>query len=110
MNTISTIELKQLIDSDENFTLLDCRGPESYTQEHIPTAINLRSSEVPEKAHQLLPDKTTLIITSCTSLTCTASTNCYENLESLGYINLKEYPGGLSEWKAHGYSTVISSG
>lgn len=106
MKNITTNELKNLMDSEGNFVLLDCRSCESYDKEHIKGAICIGWSEVGEKAEKELPDKNTLIITSCSGVTCDASTKCYANLEKLGYKNVREYAGGLSEWKASGYETV----
>jgi|SRR3989344_7343064 len=105
MKGITTKELKKLIDSGKDFVLLDCRSCDSYEKEHIKGAICIRWNEVGEKAANVLPNKDTLIVTSCSGVTCDASTKCYANLEKLGYTNVREYAGGLFEWKAHGYKT-----
>ncbi len=108
MTEISTTELKTLINTGEKFVLLDCRGVDYYNWEHLPGAVNLRWKYVSEKAEGLLEDKSALIITSCDGFTCNASVRCYENLKKLGYTNLLEYSGGISDWVAHGYKTEVN--
>lgn len=108
MKEITTLRLKKLIASREPFRFLDCRGVDYYHWEHIPGATNLRWKYVKERAPQILKDKQVLIITSCDGFTCNASVRCFENLKQMGYKNLIEYPGGLSDWKAHGYETEES--
>lgn len=105
MNEISTQELKKLMEKKEKFILLDCRGVDYYNWEHLPGAINLRWKHVQSKAEQILKDKSALIITSCDGFTCKASVRCLENLERLGYTNVKEYSDGIAHWKASGYLT-----
>lgn len=107
---LTTEELKKRIDSKETCILLDCRSQEYYDAEHIPGAINLRWKNVPEHAEKLLPDKDILMVTYCGGMTCDASIRCYENLMALGYTNLKEYAGGIADWKAHGYQTMKEAG
>ena len=42
--------------------------------------------------------KTFPIITYCYKPTCDASEKLVNQLHKLGYINVKEYPGGETEW------------
>lgn len=107
MNEITGEELKAKFDDQESFILLDCRSSEYYDAEHIAGAINLRWKNVPEQAATVLPNKDTLIITYCGGMTCDASTKCFQNLKTLGYTNLLEYSGGIEDWKARGYKTVM---
>ena len=106
MQEITTEELKKLIDSKTKFILLDCRAPEYFQVEHIPGALNLRWKNVPEQAAAVLPDKNALIVTYCGGITCDASIKCFQNLKQLGYTNVREYSGGLADWKAGGCETV----
>ncbi|MBI3955781.1 rhodanese-like domain-containing protein [Candidatus Gottesmanbacteria bacterium] len=110
MDEITATELKDLLDSGKGVTLLDCRRAEVYRQEHIPGAINAHWSEVVDKAPAVLSDKNKIVVTYCSGFTFDASVRCYENLKALGYTNLKEYAGGITDWKAHGYETVKEDG
>ncbi|MDO8451285.1 MAG: rhodanese-like domain-containing protein [bacterium] len=105
MLEISTSELKKLMGAHKPFILLDCRGVDYYNWEHLPHAINLRWKYIQSRAEKMFPDKTTLIITSCDGFACNASVRCYENLKKLGFTNLLEYSGGISDWAAHGEPT-----
>jgi rhodanese-related sulfurtransferase len=88
--------------------LLDCRSPESFNAEHIVSAQNLPWREAPEKAAGIIPDKNTLVVTSCSSITCDSSVHCAEQLEQLGYTNIRRFTGGLADWMAQGFETVKS--
>lgn len=107
MKEITTQELFSLMKSINDFTLLDCRGVDYFNWEHLPDTINLRWKYVEDKALKFLPSKNKLIITSCDGFTCNSSIRCYQNLIKIGYTNILEYSGGLADWKAHGYKTVI---
>lgn len=106
MKLIEAEELKNIIEKGEDYVLLDCRSPQSFETAHIPTAQCLPWAEVEENAAQLIPDKKTLVITSCSSITCDASEKCYQGLEKLGYTNLREYAGGLADWHARGFGVI----
>ena len=105
MREITTQQLRDLIQSNEKFILLDCRGVDYYNWAHLPYSVNLRWKYVKDRAEEVLKDKKTLVITSCDGFTCNASVRCFENLKKLGYPNLVEYSGGIADWLANGYPT-----
>lgn len=109
MTEITTQELKKIMDDNKRFILLDCRGVDYYNWEHLPHSVNLRWKYVSDRANKILKDKNALIITSCDGFTCNSSIRCFKSLKKLGYKNLVEYSGGLADWKAHGYPTVVNS-
>ncbi len=106
MNEITTQELKQLIESKQPYTLLDCRSQDYYNWEQLPHATNLRWKYLKEEAHSVLPDKHALIVLYCDGFTCHVSTRAYQIMSELGYSNLREYSGGVADWKAHNYPTI----
>lgn len=106
MKEISTIELKQLIDSKEKFSLIDSRGIDYYLWEHLPGAINIRWKNVEKLAEKLISNKKSLVVTYCDGFTCSASIRCFKNLLKLGYKNLVEYSGGMADWVANEYETI----
>lgn len=110
MEEITAKELKKLLDSKQTFVLLDCRRAEAYREEHLPMARNIHWSEIADEASEALGDTSQLVVTYCSGFTCDASVRCYENLMALGYNNLKEYAGGIADWKAHGYETMKEAG
>lgn len=66
---ISREELKEKIDRGDDFVLIEALSPMSFQHGHLPGAINLPTSQVPERAHELIPDKTADIVVYCGSFT-----------------------------------------
>jgi len=67
--TISRDELKQKIDRNERFTLVETLPEFMYKQRHLPRAINLPPNEVQQRAAQVLPDKNAQIVVYCGGFT-----------------------------------------
>lgn len=105
MREVDLSELLALKKEHKDLIVLDCRGPDYWYWEHIPGTVNLRWKYVAERAGKMLPDLTTPIVTSCDGFTCPASAMAYEELNKIGYQNLYEYSGGISDWKARGMPT-----
>lgn len=105
--------------SDDSVALLDARNPKEYSGEkalaqrggHIPGAVNIEWTDAMDIENErcfksdaelrqilepkgLTPDKT--IITYCQ--THHRSAHTYIMLKSLGYENIKGYPGSWSDW------------
>ena len=103
MKTITVKELKEKIDSDEKFKLIDVLSKDSFDAQHIPKSINILGSELEEKAPSELPDKDEKIIVYCSSKTCQASPNAGRKLEELGYTNVTDFEDGLAGWQDAGF-------
>lgn len=97
---ISAIEAKQLMDSSEDYIILDTRTQEEYNESHIPDAILIPYDKIEENAKEMLPDKDSLIFVYCR--TGRRSKIAAESLRELGYTNVKEF-GGILSWE---YETV----
>ena len=105
--------------SDENVVILDTRSPAEYSGKkvfaqrggHIPGAINIEWTDAMDKENEkcfkpetelrklleskgITPDKT--IVTHCQ--THHRSAHTYIMLKSLGYKDIKGYPGSWSDW------------
>jgi rhodanese-related sulfurtransferase len=65
INTISRDELKQKIDTNNGFTLVETLPETSFHHAHLPGAINLPPDKIASLASQLLPDKNAEIIVYC---------------------------------------------
>lgn len=92
---ITPEEAKKLMDTEENYVILDVRTQEEFDEGHIPGAILIPDFEIREKAGQLLPDKNQLILVYCR--TGRRSQNAAAELAALGYTNVKEF-GGITIW------------
>ena len=92
---ITAEEAKQIMDSEEGYTILDVRTQEEYDEGHIPGATQISHEEIAEKAEGVLTDKDQLILVYCRS--GRRSKIAAEALAELGYTNIKEF-GGIIDW------------
>lgn len=103
---ISMQHLKRILEGSEPFKLLDVRGREDYAKEHIKGSVSVPLDDL-ERAKQLfkLSDN---IITYCDSYVCSASSSAAKMLSRMGFSNVRDYKGGLREWKMNGLPTESS--
>ena len=99
--SITAEEAKKIMDTQDDFIILDVRTDSEYEEGHIENAILIPDYEMSTKAEELLKDKNQLILVYCRS--GRRSKNASEILASLGYANVKEF-GGIIDWK---YEIVI---
>lgn len=69
IKTISRDELKQKIDREDDFLLVETLPKISYEHAHLPGAINIPSDQISVLAPKLLPDKNAEIVVYCASPT-----------------------------------------
>ena len=97
---ITAQEAKKIMDTEQDYIILDTRTQEEYDEGHIPGAIVISHEEIKEKAESVLKDKNQLILVYCRS--GRRSKLASEDLVELGYTNIKEF-GGIIDWP---YETV----
>lgn len=85
----------ELMQSQNNCTVLDVRTPEEFSQGHIPGAILIPDYELAKRAEKELPDKNALILVYCRS--GNRSRQAANILLKLGYTNVKDF-GGIIDW------------
>lgn len=105
---ISREHLKERLDQNEQFVLVNVLDPESFDRARIPGSINVPVAEISERATELWPSMETDIVVYCSSYACDASPRAAKLLDAMGYANVAEYKGGLTEWQDAGY-TIESS-
>lgn len=66
-STITREELKEKIDREDDFTLVETLAKEYYRHAHLPGAINIPPDRVAELAPAMLPDKKAEIVVYCAS-------------------------------------------
>ncbi len=92
---ITQDEAKRIMDSGEEYILLDVREQDEFDEGHIPGAILLPYTEIANKAEEIIPDKDNQILVYCRS--GRRSKIAAESLVGLGYSNVKEF-GGIIDW------------
>jgi rhodanese-related sulfurtransferase len=116
---LSTDELKAIIDSGQDFVLIDTMPYEdSYAKNHIPGAeqflfpipemqewdsAQTADKSIDDFAALLGDDKNRMIVFYCGFVKCTRSHNGALWAVKLGYTNVHRQPGGIFAWKGAGF-------
>ena len=100
--TITREELKAKIESRDEFLLVNVLAPMYFNQMHIPNSINVPVDELGERALDLW-DEDDDIVVYCSSFDCGASPRAARTLEDLGFTNVADFEGGLSDWEEAGF-------
>lgn len=87
--------VKELIDTEDDYVILDVRTQAEYDESHIPGAILIPHDTVTTAAEDALPDKGQLILVYCRS--GNRSKQASQTLVDLGYTNVVEF-GGINSW------------
>ena len=99
MQTIERDELKAALDSGAQIKLVMAMHQHQFEAAHIPGSVHLFD---PTQAENLLAHDDDIIV-YCSDRSCPASRVVSEKLIAAGYVRVRHYPGGLSEWLAAGY-------
>ena len=70
VETISREELKEKMDREDDFVLIDTLAEMYYRHSHLPGAINVPADEVGERIPELLPDREAEIVVYCMDPPC----------------------------------------
>jgi rhodanese-related sulfurtransferase len=101
---ISREELKLHL-HDGSLTIVDVLPAESYATAHIPGALSIPLEVVATRAPELLRDHAAEIVVYCGKLTCDRSEQALEQLQKLGYSNVRDYRAGIADWVESGEAT-----
>jgi len=97
---ISHDSLKQAI-ADGTVTLIDVNGTRSYTNGHIPGAVDFQANKE-DLANALPADKDALVVAYCANKHCGAYQRAAMVAVDLGYTNVAHYSRGIEGWKEAG--------
>lgn len=92
---VTTEEAVNIMQTEENYVILDVRTAQEFASGHIPGAALLPNETIGTEDIPLLPDKDQLILVYCRS--GNRSKQAAENLAQLGYTNIVEF-GGINSW------------
>ena len=93
---ITQDEAQRIMQTEENFIILDVRRPDEFKEGHIKNAINIPNETIGENEIPELADKDQLILVYCRS--GNRSKQASEKLANLGYTNIQEF-GGINTWE-----------
>ncbi|MCL2158811.1 MAG: rhodanese-like domain-containing protein [Oscillospiraceae bacterium] len=93
---ITPEEAHDLMQSAEDFILLDVRTAAEHGEQRIPGSVLLPYDEIEGRAKAELPDKNALILVYCRS--GRRSETAAKQLVDMGYANVYDF-GGIIEWK-----------
>lgn len=99
-NNITAEEAKRMMDTEDNYVILDVRTEEEFAAGHIEGAILIPDYEIETLAPTRLPDKEQMLLVYCRS--GRRSKLASEALLAMGYTNIYEF-GGILDWP---YGTV----
>ena len=92
---ITPQQAKEIMDTEQEYIIIDARTEEEFAEGHIENAILIPEYEIKDRAEKELPDKDALILVYCR---CgRRSKIASEELIKLGYTNVKEF-GGIIDW------------
>ena len=92
---VSMDEIKETMNENTDYIILDARTIEEYNEGHIPNAICIPNETIDESVTSKLPRKDQLILIYCRS--GNRSKQAATKLANLGYTNLVEF-GGVIDW------------
>ena len=97
---ISVKDLQKAI-SSKKVAVIDVNGPRSFSNGHIPGAIEFSTQK--KDLESLLPkNKDTLVVAYCGGPSCRAYLRGANAAAKLGYTNVRHLSAGISGWKKSG--------
>lgn len=104
VDTLTKDDLSKMIESNEDFLLVNVLPKESFDEGHIPKSINIPlEDEGFEEGFMGIANKDDKIVVYCASFECNASDKAAKKLEGLGFKKVYDYEGGMKDWKDSGY-------
>ena len=95
-----------LASGNQDFVLLDVRGPDQFSAAHIAGAIHLPHGKVVEAKLAQYPAQT-VFVTYCAGPHCNAAARAAIRLARLGRP-VKVMPGGITGWLDEGFAMQMS--
>ena len=92
--------VKPRLDRGEKFQLIDVREDHEWEQGHLPGATHLGRGIIERDVEKLFPDFSTELVLYCGG--GYRSAMAADNLQQMGYTNVKSMDGGFRAWKEAG--------
>lgn len=93
-------EVKQRLDRGERVRLIDVREESEFAKGHLPGAIHLGKGIIERDVEEKFPDPATELVLYCGG--GFRSALAADNLQKMGYTNVKSMDGGWRGWTEAG--------
>lgn len=97
INETSVDAVKQRLDRNDNFILIDVREESEFAKDHLPTAIHLGKGIIERDIETRVPDIKAPLVLYCGG--GFRSALAADNLQKMGYTNVLSMDGGIREWR-----------
>ena len=106
METVTTIELKAMVDDDADFVMINVLGVAEYVVARIPGSYNVPfdDPDFTGTVQELVASNKRTVIVYDAGPESEISTLAAQDLESAGFSDVADFEGGLLEWQSLGYA------
>ena len=98
---ITVDDVKQMLDRNPDFLLIDVREDNEWAKDHLPRAVHLGKGILERDVEQRVPDTSTPLVLYCGG--GFRSALAAEALQKMGYTNVASMDGGIREWREKGF-------
>lgn len=105
---LEAAELKNALEKEKDFVVVDVRTPEEYEAGHLEGSLLVPLDTIDRNAGNVLTDKNKKLFVYCR--TGRRSAEAVGKLRSMGYTNVYDISGGITAWQASGYPISKSDG
>jgi rhodanese-related sulfurtransferase len=97
---VTVADVKQMLDSNSDFVLVDVREDNEWTKDHLPKAVHLGKGILERDVEKQVPDTSTPLVLYCGG--GFRSALAADALQRMGYTNVASMDGGIREWREKG--------
>jgi len=97
-------QVKQRLAQGERINLIDVREDHEWAAGHLPGAVHLSKGTIERDIEKKFPDTAAELVLYCGG--GFRSALVADNLQKMGYTNVKSMDGGFGEWKEAGNQVV----
>jgi rhodanese-related sulfurtransferase len=98
---VTVEDVKEKLDRNESFLLIDVREDNEWEKDHLPHAIHLGRGVIERDIEQRIPDLNAPMVLYCGGGFRSALTA--DNLQRMGYTNVVSMDGGIRGWREKAY-------
>lgn len=101
---VTVDDVKGLMDRGTKVHLIDVREESEYARDHLPGAVHLGKGILERDIEERIPDTAAPLILYCGG--GYRSALAAENVQKMGYTNVKSMDGGIRGWREKGYPLI----